>query len=170
MLRNLSRFEQRSFQSNAVSYSDRPPESDRTPSGDSPSAYNYEISQQRLRQESQEREYQRLRFEEDQLARTRRRLIVHRIVQAIAYLVGALQLLLGLRFLLRLTAANPDNTFASVIYGLSDPFVAPLSTLFVSPTFDGSTHIFDVNILVAMAAYLVLALLAIWLVRVLGRR
>ncbi|MBD2256402.1 YggT family protein [Pseudanabaena sp. FACHB-2040] len=123
-----------------------------------------------MRQESQEREYQRLRFEEDQFARARRRAIVHRIIWGITYLVGALQILLGLRFLLRLTAANPDNTFAGFIYSLSQPFVAPFSTLFISPTFDGNTHIFDVNILVAMIAYLVLALLAIWLVRILSNR
>ncbi|MBD0334322.1 MAG: YggT family protein, partial [Cyanobacteria bacterium Co-bin13] len=64
----------------------------------------------------------------------------------------------------------PDNTFAGFIYSLSQPFVAPFSTLFISPTFEGNTHIFDVNILVAMAAYLVLALLAVWLVRLLSNR
>ncbi|MBD0337257.1 MAG: YggT family protein, partial [Cyanobacteria bacterium Co-bin13] len=59
-------------------------------------------------------------------ARARRRAIVHRSMWAITYLVGALQILLGLRFLLRLSAANPDNTFAGFIYSLSQPFVAPL--------------------------------------------
>lgn len=158
-----------------MSYSDRPPERDRA-DGSGPyannqqPAYNYEIAQQRLRQESQEREYQRLRFEEDRIAKSRRRAIVHRVIRTIAYLVGALEILLGLRFLLRLMAANPENGFASIIYGLSRPFVAPLSTLFISPTFEGNTHIFDVNVLVAMVAYLLLGLLAIWLVRLLANR
>lgn len=157
-----------------MSYSDRPPERDRADAGSYSNsqqpAYNYEIAQQRLRQEAQEREYQRLRFEEDRIAKARRRALVHRIIQTIAYLVGALEILLGLRFLLRLMGANPENAFAGVIYGLSRPFVAPLSTLFISPTFDGSTNIFDVNVLVAMAAYLLLGLLAIWLVRLIANR
>ncbi|MBD0337256.1 MAG: hypothetical protein ICV62_17355 [Cyanobacteria bacterium Co-bin13] len=75
-----------------MSYSDRPPDRDRSySSSDQSPAYNYEMAQQRLRQESQEREYQRLRFEQDQFARARRRAIVHRSIWAITYLVGALQ-------------------------------------------------------------------------------
>lgn len=92
--------------------------------------------------------------------------ILDKFGQGVIYLVSALQILLGLRFLLRLTAANPDNTFAEVIYGLSDPFVTPFSTLFVSPTFNGSRHIFDLNILVAMAAYLALLGLLLGLVQI----
>ena len=153
-----------------MSYSDRPPERDSGYSANRPSGYNYEVAQQRLREEAQAREYQRLRFQEEQTARNRRRIITHRSIWAITYLVGALQILLGLRFLLRLTAANAENTFAGFIYSLSQPFVAPFSTLFISPTFNGNTHIFDINILVAMLAYLVLALLAIWLVRLITNR
>ena len=145
-----------------MSYSDRPPERDRT--------YNYEIEQQQQRQVAQEREYQRLRFEEDRIARSRRQVLVHRLVQAVTYLATALEVLLGLRFFLRLLAANSTNTFASVIYGLSEPFVAPFSTLFISPTFNGSTNIFDVNLLVAMFTYLLLTLLVVWLIRLLLRR
>ena len=58
-------------------------------------------------------------------------------------------------------SANPNNTFADVIYGLSQTFVNPFSRLFVSPIFNGSVHIFDVNALVAMATYL--ALLSLFL-------
>ncbi|HEY9880770.1 MAG TPA: YggT family protein [Leptolyngbyaceae cyanobacterium] len=161
-----------------MSYSDRPPERDRT-GADSSShpyrhgqlpAYNYEIEQQQLRQAAQEREYQRLRFEEDRIARTRRQVLAQRLIQAVAYLATALEILLGLRFLLRLLAANTTNTFASTIFSWSEPFVSPFSTLFISPTFNGSTNIFDVNLLVAMLTYLLLTLLAVWLIRLVFRR
>jgi uncharacterized protein YggT (Ycf19 family) len=95
-------------------------------------------------------------------------------LQGIWFLIGALELLLALRFFLRLTGANPENTFASTIYNLSRPFVAPFSTLFVSPATSGTStfgqNIFDVNILVAMVAYLLLGLLAAWLVKIIFSR
>ena len=96
--------------------------------------------------------------------------LLDKFVRGVIYLVGALEVLLSLRFLLRLTAANPDNTFANVIYGLSQPFVDPFSTLFVSPTFNGSANIFDVNLLVAMAAYLALLSLFLGLIHVFTNR
>ncbi|MEL7313754.1 MAG: YggT family protein [Cyanobacteria bacterium J06559_3] len=115
-------------------------------------------------------EAQRLHQAETRVAKAQRTTFAGKLLQIFAYLVGALELLLGLRFILRLKAANPDNTFANFIYALSEPFVAPFSTLFISPTINGSLHIFDVNVLVAMAAYLVLLALAMWLVRILASR
>lgn len=115
-------------------------------------------------------ESQRLQREEARVAKAQRVSLAGKLIQTLAYLVGALELLLGLRFLLRLTAANPENTFANFIYNLSRPFVNPFSTLFISPTFNGSANIFDVNVLVAMAAYLVLLALAIWLIRIIANR
>lgn len=92
--------------------------------------------------------------------------VLSKFMQGVVYAVVALEVLLGLRFMLRLTAANPDNTFSRVIYGLSRPFVNPVSTLFISPTFNGSLNIIDVNVLVAMAAYLALLALFLGLLRI----
>jgi YggT family protein len=108
-----------------------------------------------------QRDRQRLAQEAARHTKARKATVLDKFVQGILYLVAALEVLLALRFMLRLTAANPDNTFASVIYGLSRPFVQPFSTLFISPTFNGSLHILDLNVLVAMAAYM--ALLALFL-------
>lgn len=115
-------------------------------------------------------EQERLRREERRLAEAQRATVADKFIQTVYYLVGALELLLGLRFLLRLTAANQDNTFANFIYGLSEPFVSPFSTLFVSPTFNGSRNIFDINLLVAMVAYLVLMFLVVRLIRILAEQ
>src|SRR5688572_8787904 len=96
----------------------------------------------------QEEEAFLLRQEERRLELARRNATLFWVIRTISYLVGALVVLLGLRFVLRLAGANPDNAFAQVIYGLSDPFIAPFSTLFISPTTADAVNIFDVNILI----------------------
>ncbi|MBE7381293.1 MAG: YggT family protein [Leptolyngbya sp. SIO1E4] len=140
-----------------------------------PEAYNADseyrgYSPEQAQYHAQEAEAQRLRQEGARVIKARRVTLAGKLTQMLSYLVGVLELLLGARFLLRLTAANPDNTFASFIYSVSRPFVSPFSTLFISPTFNGSEHIFDVNVLVAMAAYLVLLFLVIWQIRILANR
>lgn len=122
---------------------------------------NIERQQELLREE----EAFRLQQEERRLELARRNTALDWIIRSISFLVGALEILLGLRLLLRIFGANTENTFAQVIYGLSDPFVSPFSTLFISPTADGGTNIFDVNVVIAMIVYALLAWLAIWLLR-----
>jgi hypothetical protein len=67
------------------------------------------------------------------------------------FLVGLLEGLFALRFLLALMAANPNNAFASLIYGLTGPFVAPFRTLFATPTAGGS--VVELYTLTAMVVY-----------------
>ena len=118
------------------------------------------------RQELQhEEEAFRLRQEEKRLRNARLNTPVIWILNTIFWLVGALEILLGIRFFLRLFAANPQNEFARLINNLSAPFVAPFSTLFISPTFGGGAYIFDVNIAIAIVAYALLASLAASLVK-----
>ena len=45
--------------------------------------------------------------------------------------------LIGLRFLLKLLAANPQNAFAQLIYFLTAPFLALFVGLTDTPSFDG---------------------------------
>lgn len=113
-----------------------------------------------------QQERQQLAQEAARHTKAQKSTALDKFVRGIVYLVAALEVLLGLRFLLRLTAANPDNTFAGFVYSLSQPFINPFSTLFISPTFNGSKNIFDVNVLVAMAAYLALLALFLGLIRV----
>jgi YggT family protein len=70
-----------------------------------------------------------------------------------------------MRFVLRLLGANAQNQFAQFIYTLSAPWIAPFSTLFISPTAEGGGMIFDVNILIAIAAYVLLSYLLVSLVK-----
>lgn len=76
-------------------------------------------------------------------------------------MIDALEILLALRFFLHISIANLDNAFAQLIFNLSDPFVAPFSTLFISPINAEASRIFDLNVLAAMVAYGLLGALGI---------
>ncbi len=113
----------------------------------------------------QDEETFRLRQEENRLGVAKRSGTYFWIVNSIYWLGGLLEILLGLRFVLRLFGANPQNEFARLINNLSAPFVAPFSTLFISPTSEGGANIFDVNIIIAIIAYAILSYLTVSLVR-----
>jgi hypothetical protein len=70
------------------------------------------------------------------------------------FALGVLETLLGLRFVLALLGANPLNGFASMIYGITGPFVLPFRTLFPTPAAAGS--VFELYTLIAMAVYFLL--------------
>lgn len=125
---------------------------------------------QHRREVQRESEAVRLQQEERRLEVARQRNVFAKIINAIYLLVGLLEILLLLRFVLRLFGANTENTFATFIYNLSEPFIAPFSTLFVSPVTSGGASIFDVNVLVAMVVYALLGMLAVWLVRFIATR
>lgn len=114
-------------------------------------------------------EEMRLQDEERRIAAANRNALLSRLVNFIHFLTAALGVLLFLRVLLRLFGANPDNTFAQVIYSLSNPFVAPLNNLFGTPAF-GKSQALEINTLVAIAAYAILAYLVGRLIWLLGSR
>jgi len=73
------------------------------------------------------------------------------VVQIIWGILALLEILLGLRFMLKLIAANPDSGFAAFIYGITGPFLAPFALLVGTPTTGGI--ILEVTTLIAMAVY-----------------
>ena len=87
---------------------------------------------------------------------------VFTIQQVIFLLFGILEALLGIRFVLGLLAANPTAGFAQLIYGLTNPFLAPFVGLFGQPNFEGM--VFEWNALVAILVYVLLAGLLVKLV------
>ena len=80
-----------------------------------------------------------------------RRLRLALATQIIWAVLGLLEILLGLRFILKLIAANPDSGFAVFIYGITKPFLAPFALLVGTPTSGGV--ILEVTTLIAMAVY-----------------
>jgi len=63
--------------------------------------------------------------------------------------------LIGLRFLLKLMAANPDNAFAQLVYFLTAPFLAVFVGLTQTPAFEGI--VIEFYDLIAILVYFVLS-------------
>lgn len=85
--------------------------------------------------------------------------------RVVYFLVGALAILLAIRFTLSLLGANLGNVFADFIFGLSNPFVAPFLNLFNYQTAFGLSRI-EVETLVAIGVYALLGWLVVALLRV----
>jgi len=89
------------------------------------------------------------RITRDVAAENRLRLFqVNRIIWSV---LGLVEVLLGLRFLLKLMAANPDSGFGTFIYGITGLFVMPFTGL--TPSWEYGAAILEVTTLVAMLVY-----------------
>ncbi len=71
--------------------------------------------------------------------------------QVVWYLLWILEVLLALRFILKLMGANPDAVFSNFIYVATWPFTAPFFAVFSRTTVQGS--IFEWTTLLAMLIY-----------------
>ncbi len=91
--------------------------------------------------------------------------LVTRIVWSI---LGLLEILLGLRFMLKLIAANPDSGFAAFLYGITGPFVAPFAGLIGTPTSGGI--ILEAITLVAMGIYALIFWGVVYVIRLVTDR
>jgi hypothetical protein len=69
------------------------------------------------------------------------------------FLVGLLESVLALRFVLSLLGANENNAFAAAVYSLTAVFVGPFRTLFATPASGGSS--LELYTLVAMLFFFV---------------
>ncbi len=92
-----------------------------------------------------------------------RRMNTYQIGRLLWTILGLLEIMLGLRFLLKLVGANGASGFGTFVYGTTGLFVKPFAGL-VS-TWTSGDSILEVNTLVAMAIY---ALVFWGIVRVLG--
>jgi YggT family protein len=134
-----------------------------------PDSHEQENNERRQELRAEEEAF-RLQQEEDRLATGKRRSTFNWLISSIYFLVGSLEVLLGLRFLLRLSGANTQNTVNQFITMLSAPFIAPFSTLFVSPVTGDGANIFDLNVLIAMIVYPLLGWLGVRLVKFIHTR
>jgi YggT family protein len=80
-----------------------------------------------------------------------RRLGFLKVTQIIWTILGILEIMLGLRFVLKLIAANPNSGFSVFIYGFTGLFVAPFRALVGTPTSGGTS--LEVTTLIGMAVY-----------------
>lgn len=95
----------------------------------------------------------------------RRRIIYNRIVNVIWTLLGLIEALIGVRVILKLIAANPDNAFVALVYDFSGLFVNPFMGIVEDPT--SGNAVLEINSLLAMLVYLILTwalIRIIWLI------
>ena len=78
-----------------------------------------------------------------------------RLQQGIYLVFGIIEGLIAIRFVLRLLGANAAAGFASFIYGVTAPFVAPFVGLFGTPNFDGA--VLELHSITAIVVYALLA-------------
>jgi uncharacterized membrane protein len=83
-------------------------------------------------------------------------------------LLGILEILLGLRFVLKLIAANPDSGFTVFIYGVTGIFMAPFNAIVGTPAYKGSS--FEFTTLIAMAVYALLFWILVRLIQIAAGR
>lgn len=76
---------------------------------------------------------------------------LHKVIQAIWLLVGFFEVMLAIRFLLRVLGANPANPFATFTYGLTNPLTWPFATLFGTP--QAGVAAFEWSTIFAMVMY-----------------
>ncbi|MCU0522783.1 MAG: hypothetical protein MUF84_19105 [Anaerolineae bacterium] len=83
-----------------------------------------------------------------------RRLRMALIIQVVWGILGFLEVVLGLRFLLKLIAANPNSGFAVLVYSFSGLFLAPFAGLVGNPRFGGA--VLEVTTVIGMMVYVLL--------------
>jgi hypothetical protein len=84
-----------------------------------------------------------------------RRAALTRITQLIWFFAGVLEALLGIRFVLKLLAANPEAGFATFVYGITEVFLAPFAGLTATPSASGA--VLEIPTLIAMLVYALVA-------------
>lgn len=78
---------------------------------------------------------------------------VGKAVQIVWFIVGIVIAFLALRFVLALLGANLANGFASFVYSVSDPFVAPFRGLLQVGEFQAGVSRFELETVVAILIY-----------------
>lgn len=81
----------------------------------------------------------------------------------IFYVLDVIEVILGLRLIFKLLAANPNNGFTNFLYTLSAPLVAPFAGIFRTPVVAGA--VLEWSTIVAMVIYALLAWLVVRLMR-----
>jgi len=94
---------------------------------------------------------------------------VEAVVSRIVWFVfGLIEVLIGIRFVLKLFGANAEAGFVQMIYGVSGVLMAPFASIFGTQRVAGAT--FEWSALVAIAVYALLAWGIVQLIRAVNPR
>lgn len=80
---------------------------------------------------------------------------LYRTTQVIWFVLGLIEALLAIRFILKLLGASPVASFSDFIYRVTAPLTIPFSGMFREPVLTGSA--FEWTTLLAMAVYALVA-------------
>src|SRR5450756_134441 len=75
--------------------------------------------------------------------------------RVVMYGFGVIEVLIAIRFVLKLLGASASAAFVQLIYGVSGVFMAPFIAIFKTQRVEGST--FELSALVAIAIYALVA-------------
>src|SRR5215210_5127111 len=88
--------------------------------------------------------------------------------RVIALVFTVLEVLLLVRFTLKLLGANAEQAFVSAIYGITEPLIGPFRGIFAQPA---GTPVVEIATILAVIFFVLLAALIVAIVRaVTGRR
>jgi len=99
-------------------------------------------------------DYQEVRTTEHEAGREQR-VATFKATQIIWLLLTLLEAALALRVVFKLIAVNADNLFATLLYGVTNLFVAPFASLVGAPKAGGM--VLEISTIIAMIVYLLLA-------------
>lgn len=94
-----------------------------------------------------------------------RKQLLSKVTQLIWLLFVVLEILIGIRVLLKVIAADPNNAFASFIYQITSLFLSPFFGLTATPATQGM--VLEIPSIIAMFAYALLGWLIVKLIWVL---
>jgi hypothetical protein len=78
------------------------------------------------------------------------------IARVIYFVLGVMEVIMGLRFIFRLLGANQESSFVMVLYSLSHVFVSPFNGIFNDQAI-GRTSVMELSTLTAMLVYALIA-------------
>jgi hypothetical protein len=83
------------------------------------------------------------------------RVATFKVTQIIWLLLGLLEAVLALRFVFKLVGVNAANAFATLLYNVTNLFVAPFASLTGAPAAEGM--VLEISTIIAMIVYLLIA-------------
>ena len=89
-------------------------------------------------------------------------MITRPVLGLINFFIGLTEIILGLRVILRLFAANPDASFVQWIYSTSNVLMQPFRGVFTAAVI-GRYHVLDFAAVFAMIVYGLIGMLFVYL-------
>ena len=93
------------------------------------------------------------------------RVFSSKVTQSVWLVFGVVEGMIGLRVLLKLMGANPENPFAVAVYGLTKPMLLPFATLTAQPQI--ADLVFEISSIVGMLVYALVAWVVVQAIRIL---